>query len=107
MASKKEIAQQEYNRLISVFKKAKVDETKLELYDNEIMKVAELFAILETIKELPTIIYNKKNKKIQEETAAGKARVKYMAQYTSCMHSLSRDLLGTTIEEDNELDEFE
>lgn len=56
--------------------------------------MAEVFACLEVIKDLPSILYDKNNPTVQRETAAGKMRVKYMAQYTSAMQKLNKDLLG-------------
>ena len=47
--------------------------------------MAEVFACLEVIKDLPSILYDKNNPAVQRETAAGKMRVKYIAQYTSAM----------------------
>lgn len=92
--NKNEIANAEYARLVKEFTDAGVDEIKLRIYDKLIRKVAEVFACLEALKELPSIIYDPKNPSIQRETAAGKMRVKYMAQYTSAMQKLNKDLLG-------------
>lgn len=102
-----EAATNEYTRLITLFKNANVDEVKLKLYDELIKKVAELYGILEDIKKLPSIIYNRKNPYEQKETSAGKARVKYMAQYSTCMQKLVKDLLGAVVVEDDELDDYE
>ncbi len=49
---------------------------------------------MEVIKDLPTILYDPANPTVQKETAAGKVRVKYMAQYASCMQKLNKELLG-------------
>lgn len=105
--SKEEIAQDEYNRLLEIYHQANADEYRIAANSNLIMKVAELYAILESMKDLPTIIIDPKNKANQRETAVGKTRVKYMAQYSSCMLKLNKDLLGTTVNEDDELEEFE
>lgn len=105
--TKEQIADGEYNRLVSLYKNAKVDEVKLKICDSLIRKVAELYAILESIKDLPTILFNPKNHNDQKETAAGKARVKYMAQYSASMQKLNKDLLGTIVVDDDELDDFE
>lgn len=101
------LADQEYKRLIGLYKSAHVDDIKLKIYDNLIRKVAELYAILESMKDLPTILFNPKNPADQKETAAGKARVKYMAQYTSAMQKLNKELMGALPEEDDDLDEYE
>lgn len=101
------IAAAEYKRLVSVYTSANADIARLEANDNLLRKTAELFAILEDIKNLPSIIFNKKNPHEQKETAAGKARVKYMAQYTACMQKLNKDLLGVTNNDDDELSEYE
>ena len=94
------IAELEYNRLISLYKQSGVDEDKL------IYKVAELFEVLEKIKGLPTLVIDKTGN--TKETGAGKARVKYMAQYTNCMVKLNKDLLNTdSTDDENELAEFE
>lgn len=105
--TKEEITEKEYTRLINKYKSANVDEIKLAINDSWIRKVAELFAVLEMIKDLPSILYNKKNPSEQKETATGKARVKYMAQYTSSMQKLNKDLLGSIVEQDDELDDYE
>jgi len=105
--TKQQIVDKEYNRLINKYKSANVDENKLAINDSWIRKVAELFAVLEMIKDLPSIIYNPKNPIEQQETAAGKARVKYMAQYTSSMQKLNKDLLGSIVEQDDDLDDYE
>ena len=78
-SNKTKIADGEYKRLIDLYKSANVDEVKLKINDSLIRKVAELYAILESMKDLPTILFNPKNPNDQKETAAGKARVKYMA----------------------------
>lgn len=91
---KKTLADGEYKRLVDLYQAAGVDEIKLQIYDELIRKVAEVFACLEAIKELPSIIYDPKNPYTQRETAAGRARVKYMAQYTSAMQKLNKELLG-------------
>ena len=97
----------EYKRLIDIYKTANVDEVKLKINDQLIRKVAELFAILEEIKDLPSILFNKNNPNEQQETAAGKARVKYMAQYSTCMQKLNKDLLGALVVDDDDLDKYE
>ena len=88
------IANAEYDRLVKLFTDAGVDKIKVEIYSELIRKVAEVFACLEVIKDLPSILYDKNNPTVQRETAAGKMRVKYMAQYTSAMQKLNKDLLG-------------
>lgn len=102
----KELAEKEYSRLVSLYTSANVDEVKLKINDNLIRKVAELYAILEDIKDLPSIIYNKRNINEQKETAASKARVKYMAQYASCMQKLNKELLGALVVDDDTLDKY-
>ena len=91
---KETIAKAEYDRLVNLFTDAGVDKIKVEIYSELIRKVAEGFACLEVIKDLPSILYDKNNPNVQRETAAGKMRVKYMAQYTSAMQKLNKDLLG-------------
>lgn len=91
---KETIANEEYDRLVKLFIDAGVDKIKVEIYSELIRKVAEVFACLEVIKDLPSILYDKNNPNVQRETAAGKMRVKYMAQYTSAMQKLNKDLLG-------------
>jgi hypothetical protein len=91
---KETIANAEYDRLVKLFTDAGVDNVKVEIYSELIRKVAEVFACLEVIKDLPSILYDKNNPAVQRETAAGKMRVKYMAQYTSAMQKLNKDLLG-------------
>ncbi len=91
---KEKIANAEYDRLVKLFSDAGVDKIKVEIYSELIRKVAEVFACLEMIKDLPSILYDKNNPYAQRETAAGKMRVKYMAQYTSAMQKLNKDLLG-------------
>lgn len=106
-SNKTKIADGEYKRLIDLYKSANVDEVKLKINDSLIRKVAELYAILESMKDLPTILFNPKNPNDQKETAAGKARVKYMAQYTASMQKLNKDLLGALVVDDDELEDFE
>lgn len=91
---KETIANAEYDRLVKLFTDAGVDKIKVEIYSELIRKVAEVFACLEVIKDLPSILYDKNNPTVQRETAAGKMRVKYMAQYTSAMQKLNKDLFG-------------
>lgn len=103
-----EIAETEYQRLIDLYTASGVDEMKLRVNDSFIHKVAEVFGILESIKELPTIVYDAKNPAVQRETAAGKARVRYMAQYVSAMQKLNREMLGALEGDDGDgLDEYE
>ncbi len=98
----------EYKRLVSLYTEAGVDEIKLRVNDSLIHKVAEVFGILESIKHLPTIIYDPKNPAVQRETAAGKTRVKYMAQYVSSMQKLNKEMLGALDGDDgDELDDYE
>ena len=56
---------------------------------------------------MPSILFNKNNPNEQKETAAGKARVKYMAQYSTCMQKLNKDLLGALVVDDDDLDKYE
>ena len=104
---REQLADGEYNRLVELYREANVDELKLKIYDSLIRKVAETFACLEAMKDLPTIIFDPKNPHIQRETAAGKSRVKYMAQYTSAMQKLNKELLGEMAEDEDDLSEFE
>lgn len=107
-SNKKAIADGEYKRLVGLYKAAGVDAIKLQIYDELIRKVAEVFACLEAIKELPLIIYDPKNPSIQRETAAGRARVKYMAQYTSATQKLNKDLLGgLNSDDDGDLEKYD
>jgi hypothetical protein len=98
-------AAREYERLIDLYTAAGVDEIKLKINDSLIKKVSEIYGILEAIKDLPTIkIINGTT----VETGAGKARVKYMAQYTASTIKLNRDLMGVLGDPyDDTLSEFE
>lgn len=100
-----QFAEAEYKRLIENYKAAGVDELRLKINDSLIRKVAEIWGILEAMKDLSTLrLVNKTT----IETGAGKARVKYMAQYTASMAKLNKDLLGVLGEpNDDELEEFE
>ena len=70
--------------------------------------MAELFAQVESIKDLPSVIVSKSDATRQIETAAGKMRVKYMAQYTSATQKLNRELLGgLSNDDDGDLDDYE
>ncbi len=102
-----EYAKEEYQRLIGLYREAGADEIKLRINDSLIRKVAETFGILESIKALPTVCYDQRNRALQKETAAGKVRVKYMAQYSSAMQKLNRELLGAVNDDDAELDDYE
>ena len=105
---KETIANAEYDRLVKLFTDAGVDKIKVEIYSELIRKVAEVFACLEVIKDLPSILYDKNNPTVQRETAAGKTRVKYMAQYTSSMQKLNKEMLGTLAPDDEGgLDDYE
>lgn len=106
-SSREELASKEYSRLVQLYKDANVDEVKLKINDELIKKVAEIWACLENIKDLPTIYYDPKNPFIQRETAAGKVRVKYMAQYSNSMQKLNKEMLGTIVVDDDELDDYE
>ena len=67
-----------------------------------------MYAYLESIKDLPTIVYDPKNPHNQSETAAGKTRIKYMAQYSSSMQKLNKDMLGALDGGDEgDLDDYE
>ena len=103
----KNYADEEYKRLVSLYREAGVDEIKLRINDSLIQKVAETFGILESMKTLPTILFDPKNKSVQRETAAGKARVRYMAQYTSAMQKLNREMLGAVNEDESDLEDYE
>lgn len=107
--NKREIyTKKEYQRLVELYREAGADDIKLRINDSLIHKVAEVFGILESMKDLPTIIYDPKHPAVQKETAAGKARVKYMAQYTSSMQRLNREMLGSYDGDDgDELDDYE
>ena len=97
----------EYARLIALYKAAGVDEIKLAVNDRLICKVAEVFGVLEDIKHLPTILFDKRNPNRQIETAAGRMRVKLLAQYSSSMQRLNKELLGVIEPADDDgLSEF-
>ena len=105
---REQYTEKEYKRLLCLYKEAGVDDIKLRLNDSLIHKVAEIFGILETMKSLPTILFDPKCPAVQKETAAGKARVKYMAQYASSMQKLNREMLGSYDGDDgDELDDYE
>lgn len=103
------IADLEYNRLITLYKDAGVDSGKLAINDKLIRKVAELYQILENIKDLPTIRFDPTNPGKSVETAAGKVRVKYMAQYTTSMMKLNKDMFSllNSSDDDGDLDEYD
>ncbi|MFR2460256.1 MAG: hypothetical protein ACLTAN_00095 [Christensenellaceae bacterium] len=106
--TKQELANEEYTRLKEIYARGGVDEVKLDAYDRYIRKVAELYAQLEAIKDLPSVIVSKSDATRQIETAAGKMRVKYMAQYTSATQKLNRELLGgLSNDDDGDLDDYE
>lgn len=105
---KKAVAEAEYSRLVAKYAAAGVDAVKLEINDELIRKVAEVFACLEVIKDLPSIVYDRRNPANQRETAAGKMRVKYTAQYVSAMQKLNKELLGgLNGDEDDDLSEYD
>ena len=106
--TKTEAANAEYKRLVAAYTDAGVAAVKLIIYDELIRKVAEVFGCLEAIKDLPSIIYDKNNPSAQRETAAGRMRVKYMAQYTSATQKLNKELLGGLNGDDgDELEEYD
>ncbi len=106
--TKEEIAAAEYKRLIELYKAANVDPTHLKINDCLIKKVAEVYACLENIKDLPTIIVDRNNPQNQQETPAGRARIKYMAQYSAAMQRLNKELLGSATDGDDDgLGDFE
>lgn len=105
--SKAGLADREYNRLIGLYERAGADTTRLQVNDELIRKVAEIWADLERIKTLPSMLYDRKNPSIQRETPAGKARTRYMAQYSTCMQKLNKELLGTLNNDDEDLSEYD
>ena len=93
---KTSIADAEYKRLIDLYTQAGADEIKIKVNDELI------------IKTLPLLIFDKRNPTIQKETAAGKMRVKYMAQYVAAMQKLNKDMLGAlNNDDDTDLDKYE
>lgn len=104
--TKEQVADDEYARLIDLYKKGNVDPLKLEINDSLIRKVAEIFATLEMIKGVPSLVISGKNNAVQRETPAGKLRVKYMAQYSSCMQKLNKEMLGEQADDDDDLDDY-
>ena len=105
--SKAAIAETEYNRLKALFKAANVDENLLAINDKFIHKTAEIYAQLETLKELPFIIYDLRTPSIQRETPAGRAYTRTMAQYTSCMQKLNKILTPQINEDEDELNDYD
>lgn len=105
--SKSELAESEYKRLVDLYTDAGADATRLQVNDALIRKVAELWADLEMIKTLPLLIYDRRNPTVQKETAAGKARTRYMAQYASCMQKLNKEMLGTLNNDDDGLSDYD
>lgn len=104
-APRAEFAATEYARLIENYKAAGADELRLKINDSLIRKVAEVYGILEAMKDLPTL---RVANKTTIETGAGKARIKYHAQYAASMAKLNKDLLGVLGEPvDDELEEFD
>lgn len=104
------LAIEEYNRLKSELLKAGANEQLIIINDRLIMKVAETYSILEKMKGLPTIIFDSKNPALSKETAVGKARIKYMAQYTASMIKLSKLLVKKNFgdeDDDDGLDDYE
>lgn len=107
-AARKDIADAEYARLVALYRDAGADELKMKIDDRLIRKTAELFGTLEAIKDLPSVTFKAGNPCVTVETAAGKCRVKYMAQYTTCMMKLNKDLLGVVTDgDDGDLDDYE
>ena len=92
--NKTSIADAEYKRLIDLYTQAGADEIKIKVNDELIRKVAELFADLDPIQTSPHLIFDKRNPTKHQATAAGKMRVKYMAQYVAAMQKLNKDMLG-------------
>lgn len=104
--SEANLAEREYRRLVDLYRKAGAEETVLAINDEWIRKTAEVYAILERMKDLPTLIYSKSSGEMRE-TPAGKARVKYMAQYQASMQKLNKELLGSNADDDTDgLDAF-
>ena len=106
-AAAERYAETEYRRLTTLYRQAGVEELRLSINDSLLRKVAELYGILEAMRGLPTICYDKKHRATQRETAVGRARVRYMAQYTAAMQRLNRELLGNATEEDEDLADYE
>ena len=100
-------AKAEYQRLTALYREAGVEELRLSINDSLLHKVAELYGILEAMRGLPTICYDKKHRASQRETAVGRARVRYMAQYAAAMQRLNRELLGSLGGEDEGLADYE
>lgn len=101
-----DIAGREYRRLVDLYRRAGAEETVLAINDEWIRKTAEVFAILERIKDLPTLVFSRATGEMRE-TPAGKARVKYMAQYQASMQKLNKELLGSNADDDTDgLDAF-
>ena len=106
--TKQELANEEYTRLKEIYARGGVDAVKLDAYDRYSRKVAELYSQLEVVKDFASVILRKSNATKQIETAAGKMRVKYMAQYTSATQKLNRELLGgLSNDDDGDLDDYE
>ncbi|MFR1531974.1 MAG: hypothetical protein ACLSUU_06205 [Christensenellales bacterium] len=107
-AVRRACAQAEYERLVDLYRSAGADELKMKIDDNLIRKTAELYGTLEAIKDLPSVTFKQNNHNVTVETAAGKSRVKYMAQYTTCMMKLNKDLLGVVTDgDDDDLEDYE
>ena len=105
-STRQRAAAAEYARLVELFGAAGVDELKLKIYDSLLAKVAELYGILCAMADLPTLKAAAGGGTL--ETGAGKARVKYMAQYANCMIKLERALMGVLSDQDDEaLKDFE
>lgn len=105
--TRKKYAELEYLRLTKLYREAGADAVKLAINDSLIRKVAEVFGILEAMKDIPTLYYDPRHPGSQKETAAGKARVKYMAQYVSAMQKLNKEMLGEANDDDGDLGDYE
>lgn len=105
---KQAVAEAEYKRLIAIYGANNENNTALQANDNLIKKAAELFAELEALKSVPSVLINRQYPEITKETAAGKMRIKLMAQYTNTMNKLNKDFCSqVNINESEDLEDFE
>lgn len=96
------VSEKEEKRLIDGYRALGADEERLKLNGNLIREVAELYAELDSLRDIPSVAVNPKNSAQTKETAAGKMRVKLFAAYSTGMMKLNKDLVSNAKEDDSE-----